>query len=94
MDTATEIVEETLDDVFALTERSPRPLGAVLVAAGMAHLLVPGLLLWTAGLGYRYVLGVEFDPQSNAKRRVRLLGVGMLAVGGHLLYHGDAVLPE
>lgn len=52
--------------------------GAALV--GLVHLLVPGLLLRLAGYAYRWVLRVEFDPKPGAKRRVRLVGLGFLAV--------------
>ena len=52
--------------------------------AGLVHLLVPGLLLRSAELGYRLVLQVEFDPKPGAKRRVRLVGVGLLALGAVL----------
>lgn len=67
---------------------SPRPLGATLLVAGVFHLLVPGLLLSTARIGYERVLGVRFRPRSNATRRVRVVGLGMIATGAHLLYHG------
>ncbi|MFC6756799.1 MULTISPECIES: hypothetical protein [Haloarcula] len=48
--------------------------------AGLVHLALPGLLLWLGGLAYRWVLRVEFDPKPGAKRRVRLVGLGFLAV--------------
>jgi hypothetical protein len=57
-------------------------LGAVL--AGMVHLLVPGRLLETAAWAYRRFLAVEFDPNPEATRRVRLVGVGLLAVAAVL----------
>lgn len=64
------------------TERRLVWLGTAL--AGLAHLLVPGLLLRTAKLGYRYALAVEFDPKQGAKLRVRLAGVGFLALSKFL----------
>jgi hypothetical protein len=48
--------------------------------AGVVHLLVPGLLLRTARLGYRLVLAVEFRPRDGARRRVRAVGMGLLAL--------------
>jgi hypothetical protein len=65
--------------------------GAILVLVGFAHLLVPGVLLRTARIGYRYVLRVEFDPKPGASGRVRGLGLAMIAAGAHLLYHGGIV---
>lgn len=65
--------------------------GAVLVLVGLAHLLAPGALLWTARIGYRYVLRVDFDPKAGASGRVRVLGLAMIAAGAHLLYHGGVV---
>jgi len=64
------------------TERRLLWTGAAL--AGVVHLLVPGLLLSMARLGYRWVLAVEFTPQEGSRRRVRLLGVGFLAVAAAL----------
>jgi hypothetical protein len=49
--------------------------------AGVVHLLVPSRLLATARWGYDRVLAVEFAPRPNATRRVRLIGLLMLAVG-------------
>lgn len=48
--------------------------------AGVVHLLVPGLLLWAGRWSYRLVLRVEFDPKPGAKRRIRLVGLGFLAL--------------
>ncbi len=48
--------------------------GLALIAA--AHLLIPGLLLRAARLGYGLVLDVAFEPREGARRRVRLLGIG------------------
>jgi len=66
----------------------PRLAGLAMLLAGVAHLLVPGLLLWTAKVGYGIALDVEFDPGDASRRRVRLLGLAMVAAGAHLLYHG------
>lgn len=68
-----------------------RGLGSLLLLAGLVHLLAPGLLLRTAAVGYGRVLDVEFDPNDGAPRRVRALGIGMVAVGAHLIYHGGLV---
>ncbi len=58
----------------------PRLLWGASALAGLAHLLVPGLLLRLAGYAYSRALRVEFEPQPGAKRRVRLVGLGFLAV--------------
>ena len=58
----------------------PRLLWVGAALAGVVHLLVPGLLLWAGRLSYRLALRVEFDPKPGAKRRVRLVGLGFLAV--------------
>jgi len=84
---------ETIEETKTVTTAAPRPLGALFVLAGIAHLLVPGLLLWLARLGYERVLGVEFRAREHATCRVRLVGIGMIAAGAHLLYYGG-VLPE
>lgn len=57
-------------------------LGAALV--GVVHLLIPGILLKTARWGYRWILAVEFDPKPGATGRVRLVGLGFLAVAAVL----------
>jgi len=58
----------------------PRLLWVASALAGVVHLAVPGLLLRSAELAYRWFLRVEFDPKPGAKRRVRLVGLGFLAV--------------
>jgi hypothetical protein len=63
-----------------LTRTERRLLWTGTALAGVLHLLVPGLLLSMAQLGYRWVLAVEFTPQKGARRRVRLLGVAFLAI--------------
>lgn len=55
--------------------------GAGLVLLGLAHLLVPGPLLAVARAGYDRLLNVEFVPDATAIRRVRFVGLVMLAVG-------------
>ncbi|KOX95187.1 hypothetical protein AMS69_04870 [Haloarcula rubripromontorii] len=67
-----------------LTRTERRLLWNGTTLAGVVHLLVPGLLLSLARLGYRWVLAVEFTPQEGSRRRVRLLGVGFLAVAAAL----------
>lgn len=62
----------------------PRLLWLASALAGLVHLLVPGLLLRSAEIGYRLVLRVAFDPKPGAKRRVRLVGVGFLALAAVL----------
>jgi hypothetical protein len=48
--------------------------------AGALHLLAPEWLLRTAGVAYDRTLAVDFEPRENAARRVRLVGVLLLAV--------------
>jgi uncharacterized protein YjeT (DUF2065 family) len=86
---ASGLVAETL----TAADAGARPAGLLLVAAGIAHLVAPGPLLWAARTGYGTVLGVEFVPGDATTRRVRALGVGMVAAGAHLLYYGG-ILPE
>ena len=62
----------------------PWLLWAASALAGVVHLLVPGLLLRSGELAYRWFLAVEFDPKPGAKRRVRLVGLGFLAVAALL----------
>lgn len=52
-----------------------------LTVVGLVHLLFPGVLLQTARSGYDSVLAVDFEPRARATRRVRLVGVGCVAVG-------------
>jgi hypothetical protein len=65
-----------------------RLVGAGLVVVGIAHLLVPGVLLSVARVSYDRVLDVAFEPRARTGRRVRLVGLGMVAAGAHLVYHG------
>ena len=67
-----------------LTRTERRLLWTGTALAGVLHLLVPGLLLSMARLGYRWVLAVEFTPQAGSRRRVRLLGVAFLAIAAVL----------
>ena len=67
-----------------LTRTERRLLWTGTALAGVLHLLVPGLLLSMARLGYRWVLSVEFMPQEGARRRVRLLGVAFLTLSALL----------
>jgi hypothetical protein len=48
--------------------------------AGVVHLLAPEWLLRTARVAYDRTLAVDFEPRENATRRVRLVGVLLLAV--------------
>jgi len=54
-------------------------LPAALAVAGIVHLLFPRVLLRTARLGYDRLLAVEFHPRERAPRRVRAVGVLLLA---------------
>lgn len=71
----------------------PRFVGALLVLAGVAHLVVPTVLLNIASRSYKTILDVEFTPGSGAPTRVRAVGFGLVAAGAHLLYYGG-VLPN
>lgn len=83
-----ELSTQTKRDASTVLDAAPRPTGLLLLVAGLAHLLAPGILLAIASRGYRQFLRVEFEPGLGAPRRVRLVGIGMIAAGGHLLYHG------
>jgi len=58
----------------------PKLLWVGAALAGAVHLLVPGVLLWAGRWSYRLFLRVAFEPKPGAKRRVRLVGLGFLAV--------------
>ncbi|WP_238330760.1 PIN domain-containing protein [Haloglomus irregulare] len=54
--------------------------GSVMGAlAGLVHIAIPNRLLELASCGYDRVLAVRFQPQRNATRRVRPIGVAMVA---------------
>jgi uncharacterized protein YjeT (DUF2065 family) len=55
--------------------------GSGLIVGGLVHLLFPNQLLTTARYAYRHVLAVEFDPNPTAERRLRAVGLVLLAVG-------------
>jgi hypothetical protein len=55
--------------------------GAGLILLGLAYLMAPGPLLAAARTGYDRLLNVEFVTDPAAVRRVRLVGLVMLAVG-------------
>jgi hypothetical protein len=71
------------------TLRRPRITGALLVVTGLIHIVAPEVLLGLARQGYGSILKVKFDPLPEATTRVRMLGVGWLAAGAHLLYYGS-----
>ncbi len=81
------------DTVPTLLGEFARPVGVVMIVAGVVHLLLPQVLLRTAKIGYDVVLDIQFTPRDGAIRRVRSVGVGMVATGAHLFYHGRLV-PE
>ncbi|WP_122088882.1 hypothetical protein [Halalkalicoccus subterraneus] len=55
--------------------------GSGLILAGLLHLLAPQPLLNTAGDLYRRVLAVDFRRTDRTERRVRAVGLAMLAAG-------------
>ncbi|MFC5971351.1 hypothetical protein ACFPYI_08430 [Halomarina salina] len=63
-----------------LSAREKRFLRAALAVLGVAHLLVPGLLLRVARAAYDRGLDVRFVARGAASRRVRLVGFVMVAV--------------
>lgn len=60
---------------------SARAVAIILTVTGLAHLVVPGLLVRVASSCYRRVLGIRFEPTARTARRVRLVGLCMLAAG-------------
>lgn len=87
-----EMLAAVLADGRRAISSSARPTGAVLLLAGVVHLLAPRLLLWLARRVYATVLDVEFSPGAATTRRVRGLGVAMILAGAHLLYY-DGIRP-
>jgi len=61
--------------------RAVRATGPGLAALGVVHLLAPRVLLAVACQLYRLVLDVRFEPTERSPRRVRLVGICMVAVG-------------
>lgn len=56
-------------------------LGRGFVAAGLVHLLAPNVLLTAARHAYKRFLAVDLDADDRAERRVRAVGLAMLATG-------------
>lgn len=63
-----------------LTDAERRLAAISLAASGVLHLLVPSRLLAAAGRGYDLALDVTFSPNDGATRRVRLVGLAILAL--------------
>jgi hypothetical protein len=55
--------------------------GRLLVLVGLAHLLLPDLVLDLARTAYGRTLDVVLLPRDGATRRVRLAGVALVALG-------------
>ncbi|ADJ14720.1 hypothetical protein [Halalkalicoccus jeotgali] len=55
--------------------------GGGFVLAGLTHLLAPRPLLAVARRAYRQVLAAEFDGDERTERRVRAVGLVLLAIG-------------
>lgn len=83
-----ERLRELVTDTQTVVTAGARPLGAVLLCAGIVHVLMPRVLLAVAATGYARVLGVDFESGATTPRRVRAVGIGMVLLGGHLVYHG------
>ncbi|WP_435334495.1 hypothetical protein [Haloarchaeobius sp. TZWWS8] len=73
--------------------RLARPMGLALTLVGVLQLRAPERLLSTAGKGCDLLLDGEFEPREGSERRVKLVGVLLVAAGLHLLYWGG-VLPR
>lgn len=55
--------------------------GSGLIVTGLVHLLAPRALLRTARRAYRRSLAVDFQRTDRTERRVRAVGLAMLAIG-------------
>ncbi|KYH26542.1 hypothetical protein HAPAU_16410 [Halalkalicoccus paucihalophilus] len=55
--------------------------GSGFIGVGLAHLLAPRVLLATARYAYRRLLAADFDVNERTERRVRAIGLVMLALG-------------
>lgn len=67
--------------------------GSGLILAGIIHLLVPQLLLRLAQKGYKHVLAIDVQPRAPTTRRIRLIGIGMILTGFHVLYY-RGIIPD
>jgi len=71
------------------SDRDRRLAAAGLALLAAAHLLVPGLLLRAARLGYGLALDVRFEPGERSRGRVRLVGVGLGLAAALAAVSGD-----
>ncbi|MFC6903980.1 hypothetical protein [Halalkalicoccus tibetensis] len=55
--------------------------GRGFIVAGLVHLLAPGLLIDAARYAYDRVLSAEFDGGRETNRRLRAVGLVLLALG-------------
>lgn len=55
--------------------------GSGLIVTGLTHLLAPRALLTVVRYAYRRVLAADLDADDRTERRVRAIGLVMLAVG-------------
>jgi uncharacterized protein YjeT (DUF2065 family) len=76
------------EDTAVASGEYSRVAGLTLIAVGLAHVAVPDPLLRLARRGYDAALDVRFRRGETTTRRVRLVGLGMVLTGAHLLYHG------
>lgn len=56
-------------------------IGSGLIVTGLAHLLAPRTLLAIARYAYRWLLAADFEADERTERRVRTIGLVMLATG-------------
>lgn len=55
--------------------------GRAFIVAGLVHLLAPGTLIDAARYAYDRVLAAEFDGDPETERRLRAVGLVLLALG-------------
>lgn len=55
--------------------------GRGFITAGLVHLLAPRALLVAAQYVYKRVLAIDFDGGAGTERRVRAIGLVLLAAG-------------
>lgn len=64
--------------------RPVRAVSVALSALGVVHLLAPRVLLGVARGLYRLLLDIRFEPTARSPRRVRVVGICMIATAAVL----------